>query len=307
MATDEATGQITDDDEEDNVRPLRHQRPAPLRPGARRTSLSGSTTTSNDDAKAMIAHARILEVEGASDRLGLVALRESLESSEEARRGLTEDLVSLRGSFESEINRVQKENDRLFDAAERRRAQEADRWADDRDRLQREIDRLEREIKDQKKAKKKHKKSVANLEIALETLKEEGATKRSMFALLAPGVPPLANEVAKVAPAFFTFIRNAFAASGVVINESGDDSVEDRAAAMRFAGRLFDPQNEDLLDDLKSKAYNVVVEESGESVVVSEWDRVQRYIWSALRHESDAADQAGQKREVIDPGGGNAS
>jgi hypothetical protein len=70
----------------------------------------------------------------------------------------------------------------------------------------------------------------------------------------------------------------------------------DRAAAIRFAGHLFEPQNEELLEDLKRLAVDYV-DKDGVTSIVYEWDRVQRYIWSSLRGEAESANP---KREVVD-------
>lgn len=298
MEVDDETGEILNDEERDeeqtgtdNVRPLRKPRRPPLQPGTRRTTMTNSV--SDGDAKALLAHARTIEVEGASDRLGMVAIKESLESAEDARRGLTRDLIELKSLNAQEIDRVRDEYERAADASEARHAQEALRMREDRDKLRREIDRLERELKDAQKAKKKHKKSVASLELSLAQLREEGQSKRAVLGLLAPGVPPLANELARHVPDIFAFMRSALGKTGEAAVKASnptdpEETILDRAAAIRFAGRLFEPQSEDVLEDLKRLAFNVV-DEDGTTVVVPEWDRVQRYVFSAWRQEAEAA------------------
>lgn len=239
----------------------------------------------------------MVEVEGANERLGLSELRATLTDSEEARRGLTADLFGLQDRHEKEVDRVRDEYDRAFNAMEARQTREASRWRDDRDRLQREIERLEREAKDEKKSKKKHKKSVAALELQVATLREEGKSRRAVLSLLSPGVPPLANEFAKHVPDLFAYLRTVLGNIGVSAGAGSEEEIKDRAAAIRFAGRLFEPQHADLLDDLKRIAFDVV-DEDGQTIIVSEWERVQRCVWSALRREAEAA--AGQQQEVVD-------
>ena len=290
---DEVTGQVLDDEPEvdDNVRPLRPQRPPP-RPGVRRTTVSGRTESSSDDSKALIAHARTIEVEGASDRLGLGELRETLVASEEARRGLTQDLIGLGERHEAEVDRVRNEYDRAFDSLEARHEREATKWREERDRLRRECERLEREAKDQRKAKKKHKKSVAEQELKIEELRQAGMLRHGLLTMLAPGVSPIAGQVARHIPDLISFLRTAMGATPEPVGDGSDDeTVLDRAAAIRFAGNLFSPQNEELLEDLKRLAVDFI-DMDGKAVVVQEWDRVQRYIWSALRRESEAARKA---------------
>ena len=306
MKINDQTGEILSDedldqegDDESNVRPLRPQRPPrqPRQGGVRRTSVSGSSSSEGDDAKSLLAHSRVVEVEGAVDRLGLGVLNDTLVSSEHARRGLTRDNIELRERHEKEIDRVRDEYDRSFDAMEIRHEREAARWREDRDRLRNEVSRLEREMKDERKSKKKHKNSVAVLTLEMEKLKEAGATNRKVIGLLAPGVSPIANKVAEHLPDLFSFMRSAFGDSMPAQSATTDaETLKDRAAAIRFAGRLFEPQNSDLLDDLQRMAFNEVMED-GVTVIVLEWERVQRYIWSSLQRESEAKSP---KREVVD-------
>lgn len=289
--TDEA--EVADDiesEEEDNVRPLRPQRPPP-RPGNRRTSITSSTQATGEDAKAMMALSRTIEVEGASDRLGLSAVTDTLESSEKARRGLTEDLALAKERHQVEVDDIREEYGRAFDAMEARHEREARRWRDDRDKLRKEIERLEGDVKVAKKAKKKHKKSVQEMELKIATMREEGAFRRTALSVVAPGVPPLANKLAEHLPDIARFIRSTFGSAAVApAPVSTDDATKDRAAAIRFAGNLFSPQNQDIVDDLKRLAEDVIIGDGGKTVIVSEWERVERYIWSALQR--DVASQA---------------
>ena len=292
---DDVTGQIlNEEDDENNVTPLRRR---PVRPGVRRTTVSGSLSSSSDDAKTALSHARIVEVEGASDRLGLGSLRDTLDSSEAARRGLTQDLVSLRTSYETEVERVRAEYESAADATEGRHAREALRWREDRDNLRREVERLEREAKDQRKAKKKHKKTAAAMEIKLEELRQAGSSRLATIGLVASGVPPIAQKLAEHIPDIFMLVRKAMGGVVSTMPPAGnDDLVKERAAAIRFAGRLFEPQNQDVLDDLKALAYDVV-DENGKTTVVSEWDLVNGFLWSLLRNTATAAEP---KPEVVE-------
>lgn len=291
---------VAEEEEEDNVHPLRPppQKPRP-RPGSRRASVSGSSSGVDGDSNVMRAHTRLIEVQDSSDRLGLQAMRETVAASEGARRDLYSDLRDMRDQHDREIDRLRDEYERAADAAERRHTQEAIRWRDDRDRLQREIEGLQRDLKDAKKAKKRHKKSVAELEIKLSEIKETGETKRAVFGLLAPGVPPLANEAAKHVPGFLAFLKSLLGGATVGAPQEEGEAVKDRAAAIRFAGRLFDPKNSDLLLDLQELAFDVI-DDNGTAVVVKEWDRVQRYVWSALQREAESSAPSG---DVVDDAG----
>lgn len=284
--------------------PVPRARRSPLAPGTRRATVSSSTS---DDSKVLLAHARTIEVEGTSDRLGLAEVRESLGHSEIARRGLTDDLIRLQERHEAEVDRVRDEYDRAANASEGRHAQEAARNRREVERLQREAEGLRRELKDEKKSKKKAKKKVVEAEYKIETLREKGLEKRAFYGMLASGVPPMANAIAQNAPTFLGFIASLF--GGVAARTDGNDveSVRDRAAAIRFAGRLFDPQNElavVVLQDLERLAFDTVTKD-GETVFVSEWESVQRHVWAALRREAEAAAVA-DVREVVDQDPGDA-
>jgi len=275
------------DAEDDNVRSFSR------RPGTRRTAIRDSLTSSSDDSKTLNSHARILEVEGASDRLGIAALRETLDLSEEARRRLTQDSIEARTRQEVEIDRIRDEYEKAADASESRHAAESRRWREEIARLNAEIRRLEEELDDAKKAKKKHKKAARSFELQIEELREKGAKNRAILGLLAPGVPPIAEQVAKHVPDLFIFLRSVVSSAGVRMpaeQGSDEEAVRDRAAAIRFAGRLFDQTNEDVLGDLQKLAFDVI-EDRGEVVIVQEWDRVQRYIMAALRHEAEAGSE----------------
>ena len=75
-------GERADDAPKDNVHDFSPRRPP--RAGSRRVT-TGERTRS-DESGMLNAHARFMEVEGASDRLGLGALSETLQTSEAARR-----------------------------------------------------------------------------------------------------------------------------------------------------------------------------------------------------------------------------
>jgi chromosome segregation ATPase len=279
MGIDEATGQILDDEDDDQVVPIRR----PPRAGARRTSLSGTTTSASDDSKTILSQARIIEVEGATDRLGVGVLNQTLNMSEERSRRLMSDLSRLRDSHEEELGRTRDEYERAADAAESRHAREAVAWRSERDRLRLEIQRLEAEAKDLQKSKKKHKRRVADLTIKIEELRESGLTKRALVGGLAQGVPPLAEKLAEHLPDILSFFTSFGIKSASV---SKDEATKDRAAAIRFVGRLFDPKNEELLEDLKRQAEDVV-DQDGQAVIVSEWDRIVRYVTAAIQRDAE--------------------
>jgi hypothetical protein len=279
MGIDEATGQILDDEDDDQVVPIRR----PPRAGARRTSLSGTTTSASDDSKTILSQARIIEVEGATDRLGVGVLNQSLNMSEQRGRRLMSDLAHLRDSHQDELARTRDEYERAADVAESRHGREAAAWRSERDRLRLEIQRLEAEAKDLQKSKKKHKRRVADLTLKIEELRESGLTKRALVGGLAQGVPPLAEKLAEHLPGILSFFTSIGIKSTSVPK---DEATKDRAAAIRFVGRLFDPKNEDLLEDLKRQAEDVV-DQNGQAVIVSEWDRIVRYVTSAIQRDAE--------------------
>jgi hypothetical protein len=269
------------------------KRPPP-RPGDRRVTVSGSSSGASDDSRLVTATARQVEVEGHIDRLGSAELRTTLKASEEARRYLTQDLVDAGERRDAEVERVRAEYEAAAEAAQQRHGADARRWRAEFDRLQKEAADLRRDLKDAKKAKKKHKRSVQAAELQIAELREAGESKRAGYALAgtfaAAGVPPLAMGLARVLPDLFAIFRGvvprAPAAPG-----AAEEAVLDRAAAIRFASRLFDPTNElavGVLEDMERLATIDVVED-GQEVVVNEWKRVQRCVWAALRREAEAA------------------
>jgi hypothetical protein len=238
----------------------------------------------------MTAQARLIEVQGADDRLGLAAQRESLEHSENARRALTLDLVEARARGEAEVERVREEYERAAEATEARHGREAARWRQDRDRLQKELEGAQAEAKRAKKKAKRAKKSVADLELALAELKESGANRRAVLGLLAPGVAPIAEGVARNIPDLFALFRSV--AKGFGVPESKpepEDVVLDRAATIRFVTSLV--RNEELFAEVRHLATFV---DERKQEIVDEWPRVWNYIQRAIRSDAGGPDAAAQ-------------
>jgi hypothetical protein len=296
MGDRDAARNEVDDEEEPGVGGSPSQPPGgkvhdikqrPLRDSRRVRSFGRSSTEAND-AGMLNAHSRLIEVEGASDRLGLAEMRTTLESSEGARRELTADILHQADRHDRYVDRLRDEYEEAADRAEKRHDEEMRRSRADRDRLARKIEELEKELKDEKKEKKRAKKSIANLELKIEEIRESGQKRRDFLGFFAPSVPILATTAAEYAPGVLSFIRSVMGPVVPQQNRDDSESVLDRAAAIRFAGRLFDVRNAEILSDLQSLAFDVV-DDGIVSRVVPEWPRVQRYILNALRGEAEAA------------------